>query len=71
MRLPSQAPDARDLFRMMSLPVDEPNLAIMSGEEYLKPAGLDFDDSDGLFSPTSSTCGRLMSVLTQLQLLAY
>lgn len=62
MRLPSQEPDTRDLIRMMSLPLDEPDLMIMSGEEYLRPKDLELGGSDGSYPPSSSPLGPLTSI---------
>lgn len=55
MRLPSQTPDQRALFRLMSLPIDDLDLTIISGEEYLRPMELESEDSDGVSPLVSVT----------------
>lgn len=49
MRLPSQAPDAKDLIRLMSLQLDDSDLTVMSAEEYLRPKDLEAEKVDDFF----------------------
>lgn len=54
MRLPSQAPNATDLIRLMSLQVDEPDLKVVSGEEYLRPIEVEEGGRASYLIPLSS-----------------
>lgn len=54
MRLPSQTPNACDLIRLMSLQVDEPDLKVVSGEEYLRPMEVEEGGRASYLIPLSS-----------------
>jgi len=62
MRLPSGVPDTKDLVRLMSLPVDEPDFMVVSGDEYLRPMDLDLSGNPSSYPPTASPFGFLKSV---------
>src|SRR6218665_2997694 len=68
MRLPSSVPDTKDLVQLMSLPVDEPDFMVVSGDDYLRPMDLDLSGNPSSYPPTASPFGFLKSVCSHFTL---